>query len=137
MKDAQETNGFLCYKDAQTNSLCYKDAQANSLCYRCKYILGFYYNSIAEAVGVVNGNWTEASRPTKEGLTNFDGRYTLNGMETATTDRARGIIVGITGGSLAARRLSQNCLQKKGRFRSMLMKSDTNSSRRTVRLLTN
>ena len=73
-----------------------------------------WINSIAEAVGVVNGNWTEASRPTKEVLTNFDGRYTLNGMETATTDRARGIIVGITGGIACGKTTVSELLAGKG-----------------------
>ena len=83
---------------------------------------GMWINSIAEAVAVVNRNWTEASRPggprsenpTEEVLTNFDVCYTLNNMETATTDRARGIIVGITGGIACGKTTVSKLLAEKG-----------------------
>ena len=47
-------------------------------------------------------------------MTNFDVCYTLNDMETATTDRARGIIVGITGGIACGKTTVSELLAEKG-----------------------
>ena len=41
LTEAQETNGFLCYKEAQTKSLCYK----------CPLIFGFYYKPLNPLAG--------------------------------------------------------------------------------------
>ena len=47
-------------------------------------------------------------------LTNFDVCYTLNDMETATTDRTRGTIVGITGGIACGKTTVSELLAEKG-----------------------
>ena len=47
-------------------------------------------------------------------LTNFDVCYTLHNMETATTDHARGIIVGITGGIACGKTTVSVLLAEKG-----------------------
>ena len=47
-------------------------------------------------------------------LTNFDVCYTLNNMETATTDRTRGTIVGITGGIACGKTTVSELLAEKG-----------------------
>ncbi len=47
-------------------------------------------------------------------LTNFPVSYTLNGMETATKHRARGTIVGITGGIACGKTTVSDLLTEKG-----------------------
>ena len=47
-------------------------------------------------------------------LTNFETWYTLKTMETATTHRARGIIVGITGGIACGKTTVSDLLAEKG-----------------------
>ena len=47
-------------------------------------------------------------------MTNFDVSYTLKTMETATTHRTRGIIVGITGGIACGKTTVSDLLAEKG-----------------------
>ena len=59
-------------------------------------------------------NWDSEIPPTKETLTNFSIWYTLKTMKTETTHRARGTIVGITGGIACGKTTVSDLLAEKG-----------------------